>query len=288
MLLAGKQGREHDRVIRRVGGNLGLRSSNDAPDESRQLERDGFAVIRSALSADEITAITAEIEASFRERPPERNRTDRDEFRYAMLNHGASSQAAIGHPRILEVIEPLLGEDCHVIANTAWNNPASFAGGPWHCDAGPHIPRPRDVPWDDRIPYPIFAIGAHLMLRDCDVRDGPTEVIPGSHRSGRLPDYDRVDSPDFGYDGRGPLAVTASAGDVILFASDLWHRGRPAENGRGRLFLQCHYGRRDIAQRISTTDQVHHLSADAVARARAAGPRAETLAGLHGAYFYDG
>jgi ectoine hydroxylase-related dioxygenase (phytanoyl-CoA dioxygenase family) len=126
------------------------------------------------------------------------------------------------------------------------------------------------------------------MLRDCELADGPTEVVPGSHRSGRIPDYDRVDDADFGYDGRRPVAVTAAAGDVILFASDLWHRGRPADNGRGRLFLQCHYGRRDIAQRILTTDAVHHLSADAIARAEAAGGRARTLVGLHGPYFYDG
>ena len=74
-----------------------------------------------------------------------------------MLNHGPRSQEAVGHPAILEVIEPLLGADCHVIANTAWRNPPDFGGGPWHSDAGPHVPRPAGVEWDDRIPYPVFA-----------------------------------------------------------------------------------------------------------------------------------
>ena len=66
-----------------------------------------------------------------------------------------------------------------MIANTAWRNPPTFGGGPWHCDAGPHIPRPEGVPWDDRIPYPVFAIGAHICpagLPD-DVR--PDAVVPG-------------------------------------------------------------------------------------------------------------
>ena len=45
-----------------------------------------------------------------------------------------------------------------MIANTAWRNPPEFTGGPWHCDAGPHVPRPEGVPWDDRIPYPVFAV----------------------------------------------------------------------------------------------------------------------------------
>ena len=112
-------------------------------------------MIRAVFDEAEISELTAEIDRAFVSRPAERGRADKDEFRYQMLNYSAACQRAIAHPRILEVIEPLLGDDCHVIANTAWRNPPEFAGGPWHCDAGPHIPRPRDVPWDDRIPYPI-------------------------------------------------------------------------------------------------------------------------------------
>jgi hypothetical protein len=273
-------------VIRRVGKNLAV-STRDAPAETGELERDGFAVIRSVLGQDEIDELTDELLGAFATRGDERGRDDRAEFRYEMLNHGARSQAAVGHPRILDVIEPLLGDDCHVIANTAWNNPPEFAGGPWHCDAGPHVPRSPDVEWDDRIPYPIFAIGAHLLLRDCGAADGPTAVVPGSHRSGRLPPSDRLDDPDLTYDGRPPVLLEGRAGDVAVFTSDAWHRGTPAgPGGAGRLFLQVHYGRRDIAQRIRTTDVVNHLSDDAIERART--PRERSLVGLHDPYFYDG
>jgi hypothetical protein len=71
-----------------------------------------------------------------------------------------------------------------------------------------------------------------------------------------------------------------------MFVSDSWHRGMPASGGRGRFFLQVHYGRRDIAQRIRTTAETHHLAPEAVARART--PRQRSLAGLHDPYFYDG
>ena len=239
-------------VIRRVGKNVGL-YQGDPPSASVELERDGFAVLRGVLDPDEVAALAAEIEQSFVERDAERARSDREEFRYQMLNHGPCSQAAVGHPAILAAIEPLLGEDCHVIANTAWRNPPEFGGGPWHCDAGPHVPRPEDVEWDDRIPYPVFAIGAHIVLKDCPLECGPTAVVPGSHRSGRLAPRDRLDDPDLTYDGRAPVALTALAGDVALFVSDVWHRGTPAAGGDGRLFLQVHYGRRDIAQRIRPT-----------------------------------
>ena len=216
----------------------------------------------------------------------ERRRTDRAEFRYEMLNRSPLSQAAIGHPRILAVIEPLLGDDCHVIANTAWNNPADFAGGPWHCDAGPHVPRPPDVPWDDRIPYPVFAIGAHILLRDVTVADGPTAVVPGSHRSGRLAPSSRIDDPDLDHDGRAPVLLEGAAGDVAMFVSDAGIVARPRAVESGRFFLQVHYGRRDIAQRIRTTTEANHLSAEAIARAST--PRERALAGLHDPYFYDG
>ena len=115
---------------------------------------------------------------------------------------------------------------------------------------------------------------------------GPTAVIPGSHRSGRLAPFDRLTDPDLTYDGRPPVLLEANAGDVALFVSDVWHRGTPASGGDGRLFLQCHYGRRDIAQRIRTTADVNHLSPEAIERAQT--QRQRDLVGLHHPYFYDG
>jgi ectoine hydroxylase-related dioxygenase (phytanoyl-CoA dioxygenase family) len=272
-------------VIRRLGKNLGLLAA-DGPAASVELERDGCTVLRDVLDEDEIATLVAEADRVFAEAPPERSRSDREEFRYQLLNRSEASFRVLAHPRILEVVEPLLGEDCHVIANTLWRNPPDFGGGPWHCDAGPHVPRPADVPWDDRIPYPIFAIGAHILLRDCRLADGPTAVVPGSHRSGRLAPFDRMNDPELTYDGRPPVLLEGAAGDVIMFVSDVWHRGTPASGGRGRLFIQVHYGRRDIAQRIRTTDEVNHLSDDAMHWADTS--RLRELAGLHTPFFYDG
>jgi Phytanoyl-CoA dioxygenase (PhyH) len=272
-------------VIRRLLKNLTL-YDGETPTASRELESDGFAFLSGVFDAEAVARTRAEIDDVFETFPPERARSDNAEFRYEMLNRSAACQAAVAHPRILEAIEPLLGEDCHVIANTAWRNPPEFEGGPWHCDAGPHVPRPEGVEWDDRIPYPVFAIGAHLYLEDCELADGPTAVVPGSHRSGRLAPFDRMTDEHLSYDGRPPVIVEAAAGDVALFVSDAWHRGLPARPGaRGRYFLQAHYGRRDIAQRIRTTDVAHQLAPEAIERALT--PRERTLLGLHDAFFYD-
>ena len=59
-----------------------------------------------------------------------------------------------------------------------------------------------------------------------------------------------------------------------------------ADGGNGRLFLQVHDGRRDIAQRIRTADEVNQLSPEAIACA--VNRRERDLVGLHEPCFYDG
>ena len=275
-------------MITRRHGNLRLRTA-PAPSASAQLERDGYAILPDVLAPEAVAALAAEITAVFETSDPDRPQDANNEFRHAMFNRSPLSQAAIGAPAILETIEPLLGEDCHVIANTAWRNIAGHRGGRWHIDAGPHVPRAEGVPWPDAIPYPVFAIGAHIFLKDCPPEAGPTAVVPGSHRSGRFPPVDPALDPETvhpTYEGRGPVLLAARAGDVALFVSDVWHRGTAAQPGHDRFFLQAHYGRRDIAQRIMTTDAISH--ADPQAADRAVTRRERQLIGLHAPFFYDG
>ena len=129
-------------MIRRSRGYLRIRTE-PAPESSAQLERDGYTVVRGLLDDGEVAALHSEISAIFERDPADdrgpRNAEDASMFRYAMLNRSAAAQRAVAHPKLLAVIEPLLGEDCHVIANTAWRNPAghpgSHGGQAWHIDA---------------------------------------------------------------------------------------------------------------------------------------------------------
>ena len=272
-------------MIRRRGGNLALNMA-PVPEPSVQLERLGYAVVPGVFTAEEVAALSAEITAVFDTSDADRPQDTRSEFRHQMLNRSPLSQKAAGARGILDVIEPLLGEDCHIIANTAWRNVAGHQGGPWHTDAGPHIPRDEGVEWPDAIPYPIFAIGTHIFLKDCPLEAGPTAVLPTSHRSGRSPPYERITDMDLTFQNRAAALMPAKAGDVAMFVSDAWHRGTPAQPGYDRFFLQVHYARRDIAQRILTTAEVRHVTEDTAARAQT--ERERKLIGLHAPYFYDG
>lgn len=281
-------------MIKRTGGYLTIRR-DAVPEACKQLEREGYTVLRNVLDAAEIAELHREISAVFARLPGDdrgpRSDEDRDMFRYEMLNRSAAAQRAIAHPTLLSVIEPLLGDDCHIIANTAWRNPAghpgSHGGQAWHIDAGPHVPLPEGVRWPDDIPHPVFAIGVHIYLQDCELCDGPTGVIPFSHLSGRFPPRDQAFNDQLQYNGRGVVPLITRAGDMGLFVSDIWHRRMPTQaNDRGRFFLQAHYGRRDIAQRLKRTDEFNQLSLDALTRA--ATPREKTVIGLHQPGFYDG
>ena len=279
-------------MIRRGRAYLEARTEPASP-ETAQLERDGYAIVRGLLSPDEVAELAVEISAVYdRDPPDERGQAEnRPMFRYAMLNRSPAAQKAVSNPRLLAVIEPLLGEDCHVIANTAWRNPAghpgSHGGQNWHIDAGPHVPLPRGVRWPKRIPHPVFAIGVHLYLQDCAIEDGPTGVIPGSHLSGQHPPGARSMDEDLDYNGQKVVPLLTRAGDAGLFVSDVWHRRMPTRDGEhGRFFLQVHYGRRDIAQRLLPTTEVNHLSPEAIARAQT--DRERRVIGLHPMFFYDG
>jgi Phytanoyl-CoA dioxygenase (PhyH) len=297
------QGQGTDCLGRRVGGTIAVMLTRSkgfltlkdgpVPPDVEMLQTDGYVLLDKVFAPDEVTALRADVERVFFEFPPD-DRGDTPEqaapFRYEMLNRSAIVEKAVGHPRILEVVEPLLGEDCHIIANTAWWQPAGnndHLGRFWHIDSGPHVPRDVDVPWDARIPYPVFAVATHLFLMDCPIESGPTGVIPGSHTSGQAPPFSRLANDDLEWEGRHAIPIVAQAGDVALFVSDIWHRRMPpGPDDPGRMFIQCHYGRRDIAQRLRPTASVNHLSDEALARERT--PRGQTLVGLHPLSFYDG
>ena len=281
-------------MIRRGRAYLEAREEPASP-ETTQLERQGYTIVRNLFAPSEVARLREEIGAIFDRDPPDnrgsRSAEDAAMFRYAMLNRSAAAQAAVAHPKLLAVVEPLLGEDCHVIANTAWRNPAghpgSHGGQNWHIDAGPHVPLPKGMRWPESIPHPVFAIGVHLYLKDCALEDGPTGVIPGSHLSGRAPPGSRALDDDLDYEGQRVVPLITKAGDAALFVSDVWHRRMPTKEGdNGRFFLQVHYGRRDIAQRILTTAQANQLSEEAVARAKT--DRERRVIGLHPPFFYDG
>src|SRR5256885_4740079 len=107
------------------------------------------------------------------------------------------------------------------------------------------------------------------MLQGCPLGAGPPGVIPGGHPAGQAPPLDRMNDASLEWNGTPVVPLTAAAGDVLLFVSDIWHRRLPPTgDDPGRYFVQCHYGRRDLAQRVRRTSDVNHVEPEAAARTR--------------------
>ncbi|MDA0990243.1 MAG: phytanoyl-CoA dioxygenase family protein [Verrucomicrobia bacterium] len=150
---------------------------------------------------------------------------------------------------LIGLFEHLLGHDCHVIANNAVLNKPGQSISNWHIDfVEPWFPLPDGVErFDASLRYPTFVVNGQIMLSDMsDEAYGPTQVVPGSHYSGRPPN----DPENPVFEGRGPLSIFCKPGDVYLQHPMVWHRGAPNTSDRQRYLLQHNMGQRFVAQKF--------------------------------------
>jgi ectoine hydroxylase-related dioxygenase (phytanoyl-CoA dioxygenase family) len=148
----------------------------------------------------------------------------------------------LDRPGVIEIAETVHGDDCHVLGMTAWVTGPGRPPQPLHSDWLP-IPLPEDVLADPRVKVPIFITTAHYYLDDITEELGPTQFIPGSHLSGRRPNGDTE------WHGIEPQSILCNAGDVVIFRSEVWHRGTANTSDRVRYLLQVHYSKMMITQK---------------------------------------
>jgi ectoine hydroxylase-related dioxygenase (phytanoyl-CoA dioxygenase family) len=81
---------------------------------------------------------------------------------------------------------------------------------------------------------------AMFFLDDVTADNGPTRLVPGSHRSGTIPPKNLAD-PRARH--RDEECITGPAGDVLVFSSHLWHSGTANTSGRPRRVITVTYRR---------------------------------------------
>jgi ectoine hydroxylase-related dioxygenase (phytanoyl-CoA dioxygenase family) len=260
------------------------------PELQAQLDRfhrDGFLVLPGVLPAEEVAMLRAGVERAFAEPCEEAALYGEGMtriWRPKMFERGPEFEALIDHPAVMDLVEAILGNDCHLIAMSALRTTPGETISFWHAGETVRFPRPADVSLDPRIPMPCFVLNFNYYLCDVDEELGPTQFVPGSHRSGRQPARDDMDPEgNPAYEGRGAVSATGPAGTAVMWNDQTWHRGGPnRSNGRIRWVQQAPYGRRFIAQRFYPFVN-YHLPEEILERAN---PRRRRLLGLHpvGAY----
>ncbi|MBL8752697.1 MAG: phytanoyl-CoA dioxygenase family protein, partial [Planctomycetes bacterium] len=219
-----------------------------------RFHRNGFEVVPSVLTVPECRAMAAALDDIEHELPA----GDGRRWLGSQLHlRDPIFERVLDRAPIVDMAEEMLAFDhgtvdgpppdssTHVINVTSITARPGDPGLRWHLDDVLLFPRPAEVPWDDRIPFPVFLVTAMYYLVDVDHDMGALMVVPGSHRSGRLP---TGDAPC--YEGRGPEELHVKAGDCVLLHHQLWHNSLPNRGLHARQQLQVHYAARFVAPRL--------------------------------------
>ncbi len=221
----------------------------DLESRVQAMEADGYAYLPKVIAGEELRALrtamdtlTAIPESFDKHSQPENGSGFLNKHINNAFNRDPIFLSYLDRSPVIELAEAVHGADCHVIGMTAWMT------GPGRPDQGLHtdwlpIPLPADLLADPRVKVPIFITTAHYYLDDLYEDLGPTKFVPGSHLSGRSPGGETT------WQGRAEQSILCKAGDVVLFRSEVWHRGTANRSDQTRYLLQVHYANRMITQK---------------------------------------
>ena len=214
-----------------------------------QFNRDGYYFLGEIFTSEEAATLKALMEKKHND--PRMHDEAGDHIRgismMRMFEYDKAYRDLIVREPYVSLAEAILGEDCHMMSQNSIRYLPGQGGG-WHSDDKLHFPLPDDVPrHDPRITLPCFVINVLIPLIDIETMDdGPTQVVPGSHYSGRRPPAE--ENPTF--EGKGAVSFFTRAGGAYMFNSQVWHRGTPNNRNKIRYIAAVTYSQRIIAQRL--------------------------------------
>jgi hypothetical protein len=196
---------------------------------------DGFAVLPSVFAAANVDAILASLDAAFKMRPEETSiRSDAGSIYAArnVLTLWPEAATVWREPSLPEALNAVLGSDFGLVRALYFDKPPDRTWAlPWHKDLTiavkehrpsqlfTHPTRKAGVP---HVEAPAEVLQQMLTMRihldDMTAENGPLNVIPGSHRTGKK--LQLGDTP--------PTAITGERGDVLLMRPLLAHNSGPS------------------------------------------------------------
>lgn len=208
-------------------------------DQKAQFERDGFLIVRGALSPDEIAQYTGIVDGLAEDERREKSlAADATiEIRNAIARD-AALLPLLDHPLALGAMLDILGWNIQLTTSHVFVRPAtpaaqaSFKAIDWHRDG----PAPGGFPIvNGALPRMYAKIG--YFLTDLSEPDrGNLRVVPGSHLHAERPQTD----PETG-ELEGAIQVLTQPGDAVLFENRTLHAVGPNYAGTPRKNIYIGY-----------------------------------------------
>ena len=204
-------------------------------DQQQEFDRNGYLILPSLFSAEEIALIRAQLPHLFSDDDPANIREkDGGAVRTAMGLHQRNPifDKLSRHPRLVIPARQLLGSVLY-IQQTKVNVKAAFEGETWqwHYDFATHHR-------DDGVPQPL-ALNLHVFLNEVNEFNGPLYFIPGSHKHGPADVFHDISSTSYPLwvvheetvsklvADTGIVSATGPAGTALIFG-DLMIHGSPS------------------------------------------------------------
>jgi ectoine hydroxylase len=189
--------------------------------EREQFDRDGFLVIRGALTPDEVGRYTDALNKVYAGAVADgRVRQGSSMHQLSAVANCPEAAGLIDHPATFPYVWSLLGWNVHIHHSHLDVHPTLPDRRPfrfeWHQDGGRQN---REI---ETHPRPRLSVKLAYWLSDIsEPGRGNFKVVPGSHLTDWISGPPRRDVP--WPDPDGAIEVTANAGDVVLFDRRLWH-----------------------------------------------------------------
>jgi ectoine hydroxylase len=209
-------------------------------DDIKAFDEQGFMFFPNCFSEEETAVLRSEAEGILRSSRQEvwREKTGAPRTAFAAHTYNEAFRLMAHHPRLVEPLKQLFGEDVYV-HQFKINAKAAFEGDvwQWHQDYGT---------WarDDGMPEPR-AMNISIFLDEVHAINGPLMLIPRSHRHGTLAaahDESTTSYPLWTLDaetitrlcaetappgGIGIVAPIGKPGSVLMFHGNLVHASPP-------------------------------------------------------------
>ncbi|MGC5010372.1 phytanoyl-CoA dioxygenase family protein [Streptosporangium sp. DT93] len=231
-------------------------------EQREALDRDGFFIVENVLTPQQCVAMREEF----------------DRVVEAESGSGVVMDAEAGATRLSDLfnksdvfdaalaIEPVLAASYYLLGDFKLHganirDPHQGGGDqPLHSD----VPKSAEEDWR--------LVNALIVLDDLTLDNGPTRIVPGSHRlphnntptvnlaegeeqRGEYGDQTRFpEDPYAEYPGQ--ILFTAPAGSVAVCNASLWHGGTSNKDGARRRMLHLTYTRRDLMQQFVQQDHL--------------------------------